>query len=163
MKKWYLCLLLFVIFSSCKRSLVDNMVFEIKHTCADPIVSVCVVDIQKVTNFKWDTMYLFNDWTFSDSISKAIGFSYDGSDVPDDYSRILFICNKKVVYEEDFIASDYNKSTINFYSVMDSLSKVKISYITSSKAIFNVRAGKYENSCKDCFVYSLTNAIAIDK
>jgi len=98
-------------------------------------------------------MFIFRDWTTSDSIGKIVGFVYNGKDVQDDHSRLIFTDRNKVVHEEDIVSLEYNSSTITFPQLSDS--ERELWYLKPSTAIFNVEKGKAKESCATCCIYSL--------
>jgi hypothetical protein len=128
---------------------VEGLINEISLKCNKNSQSTCKISLKEVTKFPWDKVYIFTDWTASDSISKTIGIVYQGSDVPDDNSRILFIQNQDVVHEEDFKSLDYRHSTIEFTKLRNGI------FFTPSNATFLVKMGKNENTCETCYVYTL--------
>ena len=84
-----------------------------------------------------------------------IGSNFDGNDVEDDYRRMLFTYEKRVVYEEDFKSLDSYLSTLNFPGVSDSLHSEKVPCLTPKEAIFLVEKDKYSSGCKECSGYTL--------
>ena len=148
-------LLIIAVLSGCKSSVTDSLISKINQDCGNQTKSTCTVVLKDVTKFKWDKLYFFGSWTTSDSIKKVIRVNYDGEDVQDDYRRMLFTYNNKVVYEEDFKSFDYSNSTVNFPDIIDSLLHAKPPYFTPSDAIFTAEKGKTKGSCDKCFEYSL--------
>jgi len=138
----------------CKTSVKDEMITDINLKYSNNRTSL--ISLKEITKFKWDKMYFFPDWTTTETITNTIGFNYTGTDVQDDYSRMLFVYGKKVVYEEDFQSFTFNNISIDFKGVSDSLSKAKPYYLTSIKATFSIKANRGLGSCKDCIVYTLT-------
>ncbi|WP_162996707.1 hypothetical protein [Mucilaginibacter kameinonensis] len=149
-------LLTLAILSGCKSSITDRLISKINRDCGSRTEPMCTIVLKDATGFKWDKLYLFGAWTISDSIKNKIRVNYDGEDVQDDYRRLLFTYNDKVVYEEDFKSFDYGNSTIGISVDIDSLLQAKVPYFTPSNAIFTVDKGKIEGSCDKCFEYSLT-------
>ena len=147
-------ILVIAVLSGCKNSMEDSLINKVTQECSRQTRSACTIALKDVTKFKWDKMYIFPDWTTSESIAKTVGFNYGGNDVQDDYSRMLFTYGNKVIYEEDFKSLDYNKSTINFPEVSDSLNDTKSHYFTPSDAIFTEEKDKTKNGCEECFDYS---------
>jgi hypothetical protein len=149
-------LLIIAVLSGCKNSVKDSLVSKINQDCGSQTKPTCTVVLKDVTQFKWDKLYFFGSWTTSDSIKKVIRVNYEGDDVQDDYRRMLFTYNNKVVYEEDFKSFDYSNSTISFPEIIDSILHAKPPYLTPSDAIFTAEKGKTKGSCKECFDYSLS-------
>ena len=152
-KKTTLSFWAIALLSGCKDSFKDNLITRIVSTCGNR--PDCTIDIRAITKFKWDRMYIFQDWTTSDSIAKAIGHRYDRDDVPDDYSRILFTDGLKVVYEEDIKSLPYYASTIEFRDLTDSTGKSFMCTFTPLNAIFFAQKEKIKGGCDNCYLYSL--------
>ena len=140
--------LILCVLSACKGSLKEDLISKINKECGSHANSNCIINLKDVTEFKWDKMYLFPNWTTNDSIAKVIGFKYNGDDVQDQYNRMLFTLGKKVVYEEDYESLDSYNSSISFDQASDS-------FLPVGKSIFRIKADRVEGSCKDCFFYSL--------
>ena len=148
-------LITIAVLSGCKKSVKEGLISKINQDCSQP-KSGCTVVLKDVTQFKWNKLYFFGSWTTSDSIKSIIGFDYNTDDVADDYTRMLFINNDKVVFEEDFKSFEYGNSTISFPEIADSLLHSKPPYLTPSNAVFIAEKGKTKGSCKECFGYSLS-------
>jgi hypothetical protein len=144
------------ILSGCKGEVEGNLIREITQKCANQPRSRCKVALKDAAPFSWDKLYLFGSWTTSEAIAEAIGLEYQGTAVPDDYRRMLFIQGGKVVHEEDFESLDYYNSTIYFPELIDSLSQARTPFLTPATALFIADKGKIEQSCEDCFFYSLS-------
>jgi hypothetical protein len=142
------------LFSGCNSSVVNGLINEADKTCKTDARPGCVISLKTATKFKWERMYLFGAWTISDSITRVIGFKYNGDDVPDDNTRMLFFDSNKVVYEEDFESLDYYDSAISFRTDTD-IFYMGRHYLTPLTAVFKVAKDKTEHSCKECFFYSL--------
>jgi len=148
-------LLIIILLSACKSSLKGDIFYKVARECGSTTKSKCTVILKEVTKFQWDKMYLFGSWTVPDSVSKMIGFKYDGDEVPDDYRRMVFTFANRVVYQEDFKPFDYYSSTLIFAVDGDSLRSQMTPYFTPEDAIFKVEKSKIKSNCKDCFAYSL--------
>lgn len=152
-----LSILLFIaITSGCKGEVESSLIRAINQKYESQPKSRCSVALKEVTPFAWDKLYLFGSWTTSTAIAEATGLEYHGEYVPDDYRRMLFIQGDKVVHEEDYKPFDYNTSTIDFPELIDSLSQAKSPFFTPATALFLADKGKIEQSCTDCFFYSLS-------
>lgn len=149
-------LLILAILSGCKGKVEGNLIRKIAQKCANQLGSRCRVALKEATPFSWDKLYFFGSWTTSEAIAEATGLEYQGTAVPDDYRRMLFIEGGKVVHEEDFESFDYYTSTIDFPELIDSLSQAKTPFLTPVTALFIADKGKIKQSCEDCFFYSLS-------
>lgn len=154
-KNFLLASLIIAAFSGCQVSVNDNFIDKVDQECSSQPKSGCTIALKDVTKFQWDKMYLLGSWTNTDSITNVIGFKYNGDDVPDDNTRMLFTYGNKVVHEEDFASfDDRNHSTIEFDNAKDSIPY----HFLVSQAIFTIKKIKAENGCKECFDYILTTA-----
>lgn len=140
--------------TGCKGDGDKTLIKELEQSSNKRAGVKCCIAIESLTKFKWDKVYVFPDWSISDTISKAIGFHYSGSDVQDDYSRILFTYNKEVVYEEDFKSLNYGNSSIDFSDMTDNVSKSKYINFTPTTAVFSIQILK-PNDCQGCLIYKL--------
>lgn len=143
---------LILIITSCKESLEKNLIDAIDVQCQNPKTD-CKLSFKNVTEFKWERMYVFGSWTTSKEISNNLHIAYNGNDVPDNHTRLLFVNDKSVVYEEDEIQLDNFKSNIIFHELVDYMATAKIDYFTPTDAIFNVI--KEKKKCQNCFLYSV--------
>jgi hypothetical protein len=143
---------IFIVFAlcGCKSSVKDNLMHKINKECVQGAKSPCIIQLKDATSFKWDKLYFFGAWTNSDSIKKVIRIDYNGKDVKDDFTRMLFLSENKVVYEEDFTSADNSK--ISFGELTDRLLNAHVQYLMPSNAIF--KGEKDKGSCKDCFDYN---------
>ncbi len=139
--------------SGCKSSVTDNLITRAEQKCMGG--SDCVITLKEVTKFEWDKVYFFPNWTTSDSISSVIKIKYY-ADVPDQYTRMLFVYKGKIVHEEDYPELDYKHSMISFDEDSSDTLKLDARNITPYNALFKVSKSKLENSCADCFSYNLT-------
>ncbi|MGI4832304.1 MAG: hypothetical protein ACRYFK_02470 [Janthinobacterium lividum] len=154
-------LLLLAAIAGCKSRVENNLIKQINQNCGTQAKLKCQVALKDATPFRWDRLYLFGAWTTSDAIKEKIGLDYQGADVQDDYRRMLFIQGGKVVHEEDFHPFDYQNSTVDFSDLIDSLSQAKTPFFTPDNALFIADKGKIEQSCQDCFFYSLSVSPAV--
>lgn len=88
--------------------------------------------MREITDFEWDKMYLFSNWTSADSIETTIDLEYHREDVPDSYSRMIFVNRNRIVYEEDFKSLDYNNSAISFQTSDNSTFYTGRNYLTQA-------------------------------
>lgn len=61
-----------------------------------------LISLDSLTDFEWDTLYVFGGETRSGNISRKIGFKWNGSNVPNLHSRLLFTNGVEVVAYVDF-------------------------------------------------------------
>lgn len=78
----------------------------------------CQIDLNNVTDFKWDKLFVFPEWSMPEDIKGAIGLQkYDGEYVKDDTKRLVFTMNNLIVYEEDY---SVNSKKVNFsFAIID--------------------------------------------
>lgn len=63
----------------------------------------CSIDLRKVLNVDYDTMYLFSGWTTEKEISKTINIPYQNDKtLHDNKCRIILTKDGKIVYEDVF-------------------------------------------------------------
>ena len=153
----YKAILIFIlccIVLGCKKSIKNEILENIQEKCKSS-TNDCIIDLQTITFFKWDKMYLFGQITGIEQISREIGFTYTGDAVPDKKQRMLFAYNKHVVYEEDFKQLDYRNSMIIFHAFTDSSHKAQPYYCLFGEGFFKIKKDKIDGSCNDCFYYDL--------
>jgi hypothetical protein len=151
-------LIIMIVISGCRNNVQKKLISNIKDQCGDQVKPGCQITLNDAINFKWDKMYLFENKTTADFIAVTLGFVYNGDDIKDDYSRMIFTYDKKVVHEEEFKSLDSANSTIIFPGVSNSLLHSTIHYLTPSQASFKVEKDKIKNSCATCFNYVLEPA-----
>lgn len=122
-------------FSACKKSLQNQLADKIEKDCGTNPGPKCRIVLSEVTQFKWDKVYLFGSWTEADSISRNIGFKYNGDGTYDDTQHLVFTNGKQIVYQEDIDYLNGDKKIL-FDDSADSLFQTKRSY-TRSEAIFS--------------------------
>lgn len=147
---------IFIILSSlgCKMSVEKEILQQLKRDDFSKRKEHTLL-MNEITNFEWEKMYIFSNWTSADSIKTAINLEYNGEGVPDSYSRIIFVNGNKIIYQEDFKSLDYNNSTISFQTLDNSTFYTGRHYLTPSSAKFNIIKTKTEGGCSDCYFYSL--------
>ena len=143
-------LLLVAALAGCNGRVEDRLLRQIEETCSKSTKPGCLVKLKEITPFQWEKLYFFISWTTADSIRKAVGFNYQGDDVADDYTRMVFTRGNAVVHEEDFQSYDFHRSTISF-SV-----QAKPLFFTPDNALFWVEKGKIQYACAQCYSYSLS-------
>lgn len=103
MRKIFCILLLIIIFGSCRKTIKNQIIDQIKQcNNTQSEQDNCIIDINDFVDFKWDKMYVFPSWSMPEDIALNIGFNYNGEYVKDDMRRILFVNNTGVIYEEDY-------------------------------------------------------------
>lgn len=144
----FIGLIIIIFFSSCKKSISRLIIKE----CSSQ-TSKSEFVLGKITDFPWDKLYIFGQFTTSGEISKALNFQYSGTIVSEHEKRMVFTFQNKVSYEENFSFKNECKSQIFFVPLLTDTAKDYISY-KKSNAIFFVKKEK-QDCCKDCFYYSL--------
>ena len=88
------------------------------------------IELKKVYNFDWDTLYIFGAFDHPSEISKEIGFDCKCDIVPDNKDLFLFVLNDKIVKQKvvecinmNFIGKSNRKKT---YKISSSNSKFRI-------------------------------------
>ena len=140
--------------TGCKTGIKDRLITKIEQNYGSSMNSTCEISLKEVTPFKWDRLYLFGAWISSDSIGRVIGINYQEDGVRDDYRRMLFTLDEKIVYEEDFESFDYDTSTINFLGIPDSLMNTNPHFLTPEKSVFLIKRTKIKGSCNKCYNYN---------
>ena len=148
-------LLLVVVLTSCGKDIERNIIDKVSKEFINNPKKNHILDLKDVTKFQWDKVYLIQDWTTSDSIALITGLKYNGNDVKDDYTRMLFVSKNQIVHEENFRSLDYNKSTICFQTDSNTNFYTQKDYLRPTESKFMVEQSKIKGSCKECFFYSL--------
>lgn len=127
----FLILITPLFFSCCTKSFDQKIAEHIETKCLrfDDAYS-CLIDLQDLTDFAWDSMYVFSGLTTCEDIYNAVGFEFKCKHVPDNYIRILFIKGKQVVYQSQYYAlsgkvqfRSYRKQDVAFIHYSKSLSR----------------------------------------
>lgn len=142
--------------AGCRQNVKNDLITKVDRQCGDKPKGSCIVNLKDVTDFKWDRMYIFPNWTSSDTISKITGLNYTGNDVEDQYYRMLFVSRNAVVHEEDNKDLDYYNSSIEFLGTDTTDLNGNGYSLTYSQAVFTVIKGKIEGACPKCFLYSFS-------
>lgn len=138
----------------CKNNVTHELIKGINASCSGKS-GKCIVSLRASIPFKWDKLYFFNSWTTADSIRNTIKLDYCGDDVKDDYKRMIFVSENKIVYEEDYKSFNYDASTVDFPDMPDSLLQTGKLFLTPNKSNFTVRSYAKGPICKECFDYQL--------
>ncbi len=102
-KVFCLTLLSYIFFYGCQPSFDEKLKSYIDESCPNiGLASDCLISLSEFTKFKWDTVYVFSGLTYPQDITQAIGFDCACSILQDDYDRIVFTLNKKIVRQTDY-------------------------------------------------------------
>lgn len=156
--------------SSCSNNKIETKVVKsLERNCSG---DTCTVNLNELTEFDWDKVYIFDDWSTPEKISKTIGIEYKKNNhFPDGYHKMIFVKASEIVYEEEFGGNTDDMSSINIGYPIDTTSYSERngsytntnSYITKNQAIFFVRKAKIKGRCNSCFKYELTPRVNLGK
>jgi hypothetical protein len=108
MNKKYKFLIVILLFSSsCSKRFDSQFALFIEEQCKDVNNRDCIISITDMVNFQWDKMYVFGNLTPPFEISNELGFDCKCKIVPDNYYRVVFLKNNKIVYQDQY----YNKDS----------------------------------------------------
>ena len=89
--------------SGCSHSFDENVATHIEKTCTNfDSPQGCIIDLQDVTDFEWDRVYIFAGLTTVEDIYDAVGFNFKCKHVPDNYIRLIFIKGNQVIKQEQY-------------------------------------------------------------
>ncbi len=143
--KWIVLILIYN--TGCSKNVKNNIIQAIdQSSCAN-----CTISLADVTDFDWDELFVFPNFTDPEEISIKTGTRYTGSTVPDNYKKMVFLYKKKVVHDEIFQSLDYDGDNIVFSVKNDSSSFI---LIKKQKSHFMIKP-KQVKSCKDCRYFEL--------
>ncbi|MFD2246297.1 hypothetical protein, partial [Pontibacter ruber] len=71
-----------------------------------------VIPLATMTDFEWEKLYFFDEGTDNDFINNEIGFKWDGSTVPGQHRRLLFVNKGQVASYLDY---DYTEFPLTVY------------------------------------------------
>ena len=156
--------------SSCSNNKIETKVIKsLERNCRG---DTCTVNLNELTEFDWDKVYIFDDWSTPEKISKTIGIEYKKNNhFPDGYHKMIFVKASEIVHEEEFGGNSDQTSSINILYPIDTVSYSQEkksytnvnSYVPKNQAIFFVRKVKIKGSCNSCFMYELTPLINFGK
>lgn len=88
-------------FSACSnRNDFDSIIINEFNKCPKQSTN-CIVDLSKIMNFEWDTMYYFSGANSLEDMNEILGFDYKQfSDIGD---RVIFLKNGKIVYQKEWL------------------------------------------------------------
>lgn len=146
---------LFLCSCEADNDFANKAAYAFHDKCGDKKTG-CVVTLKDLIKDKWERVYLFSDWTFSDTIAARIKMPYGDADVPDDYSRVIFASNKSIVYQDDIYG--YHKSDYCDFSVnIDSLNKAPQPFFKNTDLFWlEATKEKAKSDCPNCISYILT-------
>ncbi|XLS28529.1 hypothetical protein ACJD0Z_15140 [Flavobacteriaceae bacterium M23B6Z8] len=73
-----------------------------------------IIDLKKVYEFQWDTLYIFREFMHTDSINEIIGMHCNCDDVPDSLVLYIFIYQGEVVKKIIIEPTKYGFSNIEY-------------------------------------------------
>ena len=87
----------------------NKRLFEIAIKSANNADALLEIELSKLTDFKWDTVYTFRPYTHESYIFEKIGFVVDGlvSSMSETAMQILFVYDNKLVCHIYGLRSDY--------------------------------------------------------
>jgi hypothetical protein len=92
---------------SCTKSFDEKIATKIEEQCAGQSPSVrCQIALDEITEFEWDTLYVFNGLMTVDEINQALGFDCNCDHINDNYQRLIFTRNMQVVYQSEYYGVD---------------------------------------------------------
>jgi len=103
MKTFYIILLLMLsgLFFACNHT--DTKIIKYVQSACPSNTDTCTIDLQKILNVDYDSMFLFGEFTQPDEISSIMGITYSSNKtIPDSEKRIILLKDKQIVYENDF-------------------------------------------------------------
>ena len=110
MKKLFFILFIGVILVGCHpASIKEKIADKIESKCRGIDSCTTTINIQEVTDFKWDRLYLFTIGASLEDVNKALGFDYPYFE--DIASRVVFTLGNKIVYHEDEFPNPKTKPT----------------------------------------------------
>ncbi|MBW6480816.1 MAG: hypothetical protein K0B37_15410 [Bacteroidales bacterium] len=127
----FLIIVIPLFFGSCTKSFDKKIAEHIESKCQRfDETNGCLIDLQDITVFEWDSMYVFAGLTTCEDIYNALGFTFKCKHVPDNYIRILFVKGKQVVYQSQYYAlsgkvqfRSYRKEDVAFLHYTKGLSR----------------------------------------
>lgn len=92
--------------SGCSKSFDQEIAQYIELNCKDLEIEECTIDINDITEFEWDRMYVFGGLTIPSEIDGALGFMCNCDPVEDNYMRIVFVNGDQVVNQSEYHGLD---------------------------------------------------------
>lgn len=115
----------------------------------------CIIKLNSLVPFEWDTMYIFGANANNDFIAGTIRFPYQGTIIRPGYRKIIFTYGHHIVYEEVYSSLDHCQSAIDFSSIKDSILNLRSYSLYVNDAVFSVYREKSKSGCTDCYIYHL--------
>lgn len=112
MNRAFFYIIIFTFICSCKRERLSNLIIKELETIKNT-TKICLSDY---TWFSWDRFYVFPELFTAEDISKETGVRYI-KNVPERKYRMIFIYDKKVIFEEDIKKLPQDKSFIYFSNI----------------------------------------------
>lgn len=128
---------------NCSKSFDKKVTEHIESKCFKfDYLYDCVIDLNDITDFNWDSAYVFAGLTTVEDIYSAVGFTFRCKHVPDNYIRIIFVKGNNIVYQSQYYARSgkvqfrtYRKDETSFIHYSSSLSKFYV--LKKSKTLEN--------------------------
>jgi hypothetical protein len=132
------CLILFsFLFLGCKPSLFKIAEKDIAQTYAEcNNKDLCLYSFAQSFKQDWDFLCFFPGLTPPEYIEAAIGIPFNGNAVTEDYIRIVFVKNTKIISYDDFYQLDCQIANLTYTE------NVKI-YKSDFFSINTIPEGKY--------------------
>ncbi|RYF23506.1 MAG: hypothetical protein EOO42_07090 [Flavobacteriales bacterium] len=96
-----------LVFASCKDNdgFLDTLQKEVHYNCklaSENDQGFSTFKLSKITKFKWDRFYVFDEYVTEKNINSISGITWDGPDVPSGHKRLFFIYKGGEVNYFDF-------------------------------------------------------------
>jgi len=104
MQKLFLKIALMSLLISCSNNRwnIENQIEDyIKKNCETK--SQCVIDINEVLSFEWDSFVVFKETSTSGEVTNVLGMNYPYYEAVE--KRIVFLNQEKIVYHDDVYPS----------------------------------------------------------
>jgi hypothetical protein len=144
--------LLFIL--GCHQSVQDRIIRYVEKYCMKA-QDTCIVKLNNLVPFEWDTMYIFGANANNDFITGTVRFPYQGTVIQPGHRKIIFTYGHHIVYEEVCNSLDHCQSIIDFSSVKDSILSLRGYSFYLNDAVFSAYREKFESGCTDCYIYHL--------
>ena len=101
-------LIIIILFAiiGCSKSFDERVANRIEESCSSKVTSKCLVDINELTDFDWDSLYVFGGLMTVAELNQALGFECNCDHLPDNYYRLVFTKGKSIVYESQYYGLD---------------------------------------------------------
>lgn len=102
-------LLTILLFYGCVESFDNKFATYIERTCSlAELEEGCLVNLKSITDFDWDSVYIFSGLMTSSEINQILGFDSHSKLLQDNYKRIVFVKGKTVVFQSQYYGLDEN-------------------------------------------------------